>query len=259
MMPGKFCLCSTLFLDEEFSEAAAYWPTCKEWIKMKAQAMATVPSFTSACLAWQLQESITTATATATAETMMMVASTTVTACNSGCPQQASLQHHHCQCCLVATRGQRGRVWSLEGKPGNPGTGHTAHTRPHYRGQWHCRGIWWISAGRLAPWSWSLMACSWGAPTSLTWLTIWCASTAPNCSNECCLAHHQLCLPTGRQQAMLAPHLHHANGQHGASGDKDTENAETGNEVEAEEGERVYETLSCKPGPSPFQDWLSNT
>ena len=101
---------------------------------------------------------------------------------------RASLQHHHRQCCLVATRGQRGRVWSLEGKPGKPGTGHTAQDNitegndiaeasdGYQLDAWHPgAGRWWHAAeGHQPPWPdwpYGVPAQRQTAPKSVAWPT----------------------------------------------------------------------------------------
>ena len=65
LMPKKFCICNTLFPNEDIPEVATYWPTYKEWENTKDQAEIPVPSFNSTPSPWQ--ESVTT-----TATAMMM-------------------------------------------------------------------------------------------------------------------------------------------------------------------------------------------
>ena len=166
---------------------------------MNAHTKAAVPSFTSACLAWQLQESIT--SATATAKTMMMVASTTATAYQGGCPQLGTVATSppvlpSGDTGIKRKRLKPGRTWSafpLAQAILPKTTLQRAMTL-----QRHLVDISWMP-GTLEM---VVDGMQLRGTNLLDMIVAWPTT--------------QLCLSNGRQQAMLAPHLHHANGQHGA-------------------------------------------
>ena len=166
----------------------------------------------------------------------------------------ASLQHHHPQCCLVAIEAEEAEAWkdlvSLAQAILPKTTLQRAMTL-----QRHLVDISWtpgtlemVVDGMQQRGSNLLdlsdhMVCQHSAKL-LQWLL---PGPPPNFASP--LADSRRCWPLIYTMPMTSMEL---------SGDKDAENPETGNKVEAEEGEKVYEKLSCKHWPSPFQDWLSN-